>query len=143
MGRLREEYVNSGKVRFVYKHFAILGPESNRAAEASECAAEQGQFWPFHDLVFSDQVASRSSLDDAYLASVAGQIGLDTAAFSECLSSGRYTSQIRQESFSVQSMGIRGTPGFLINGVFVSGAQPYEVFQQIIEEQLQALSASQ
>lgn len=139
MGRLREEYITTGKVRFVYKHFAILGAESNRAAEASECAAEQGQFWPFHDLVFADQYANHSTLTEDKLISQAAEIGLDTTTFSQCLTSGRYTNQIRQESLSVQSMGVRGTPAFLVNGVFISGAQPYEIFQQVIEQQLQAL----
>lgn len=139
---MRAEYIDTGKVRFVYKHFAILGPESNRAAEASECAAEQNQFWAYHDLVFSDQSSTRSTLSEDRLISLAGQLDLDTTAFGECLSSGRYANQIRQESLSVQSMGIRGTPAFLVNSVFVSGAQPYEVFQQIIEEQLQTLETN-
>ena len=136
MSRIRDEYVDTGKVRFVYKHYAILGPESSRAAEASECAAEQEQFWDFHDLVFADQVNTHSSLNQAKLVELADQIGLDTEAFSECLSSGRYSLQISRESQAVQAMGVRGTPGFLVNGLFVSGAQPFEVFQQIIEEQL-------
>ena len=137
MSRLREEYINTGKVRFVYKHFAILGPESSRAAEASECAAEQGEFWAYHDLIFEDQLTSHSTLSEDRLVSMAGEIGLDTTAMTECLTSARYSAQISQESLTVQSMGVRGTPGFLINGAFVSGAQPYEVFQQIIEEHLQ------
>jgi len=129
--------VNTGQVRFVYKHFAILGPESNRAAEASECAAEQGQFWAYHDRVFADQNETRSSLSAERLGELAGEIGLeDTAAFNECLNSGRYASLISRETLAVQSMGVRGTPAFLINGVFVSGAQPFEVFQQVFEEQL-------
>jgi protein-disulfide isomerase len=139
LSRIREEYVASGKVRFVYKHFAILGPESNRTAEASECAAEQDSFWEFHDLIFADQVANRSQLNDENLVRFAGQIGLDTETFDECLTSGRYRTQISQESLSVQSLGVRGTPAFLVNGVFISGAQPFEVFQQVIEEQLQAI----
>lgn len=126
----------------MYKHFAILGPESNRSAEASECAAEQGQFWAFHDRVFADQTTSRSTLSAGRLAELAADIGLDPAAFSECLDSGRYSAQITQESLSVQSLGVRGTPAFLINGTFVSGAQPFEVFQQIIEEQLAQLPAA-
>jgi hypothetical protein len=134
--RLREEYINTGKVRFVYKHFAILGPESTRAAEASECAAEHGKFWEYHDLVFADQNSTRSSLNVDRLAELAGSIGLDTTAFSECLSSRRYGAQVNQESLSVQSMGVRGTPAFLLNGVFISGAQPFEAFQQVIEEML-------
>ncbi|MCG3209679.1 MAG: hypothetical protein FOGNACKC_03306 [Anaerolineae bacterium] len=131
--------MSSGKVRFAYKHFAILGPESNRAAEASECAAEQNQFWAYHDRVFADQVSERSTLSADRLTELAGEIGLDTAAFRQCLDSGKYTSQISQESLSVQSLGVRGTPAFLINGVFVSGAQPFEAFQQVIEEQLAQL----
>jgi protein-disulfide isomerase len=136
--RLREKYINTGQVRFVYKHFAILGPESSRTAEATECAAEQGKFWEYHDRIFADQTTVRSILDDDKLGELASEIGLDTSAFSECLASGRYAGQIQRESQAAGAMGLRGTPGFLINGVFVSGAQPFEVFQQVIEEQLQA-----
>jgi protein-disulfide isomerase len=142
LGRIRKEYVETGKVRFVYKHFAILGPESNRAAEASECAAEQKAFWPFHDLVFQDQHDNRSSLTQEKLTSMAEEIGLETAAFEECLTSGRYSPQISREAQTAQALGLRGTPGFLINGLFINGAQPFEVFQQVIEEQLAALEAN-
>lgn len=140
MSRIREAYVDTDKVRFAYKHFAILGPESNRSAEASECAAEQDKFWEYHDAVFTDQITARSSLNAERLASIADDIGLDTEEFGECLSSGRHTSLVRQESLSIQSLGVRGTPAFLVNGVFISGAQPFEVFQQVIEEQLQELN---
>lgn len=136
MGRIREEYISTGKVRFVYKHFAILGPDSSRTAEASECAAEQDKFWEFHDLVFVDQVSNRTPLTADNLVKLAASIGLDTTSFNNCLTSGRYSNQIVRESQSVQSMGVRGTPAFLVNGVFISGAQPFEVFQQVIEEQL-------
>lgn len=142
MGRIREEYINTGKVRFVYKQFAILGSESNRAAEASECAAEQGKFWDYHDTVFADQVSTRSTLDDEKLTELAGETGLDATAFGECLGSDRYVSQIKQDSLVVQTLGVRVTPAFLINGVFISGAQPFEIFQQVIEEQLGDSSSS-
>lgn len=125
-------------MKYVYKHFAILGPESNRGAEASECAAEQDAFWPYHDQVFADQNENHSSLNQEKLVSIAADIGLDTSAFTDCLSSGRYSLQISRESQTVQSLGLRGTPGFLINGLFINGAQPFEVFQQIIDEQLAA-----
>ncbi|MBN1218346.1 MAG: DsbA family protein [Anaerolineae bacterium] len=140
MSRIRSEYIETGKVRFVYKHFAILGPDSNRAAQASECAAEQDRFWDYHDTVFANQLANRSPLDTENLAGLAGDIGLDTTTFGECLDSGKYTEQINRESLAVQSLGVRGTPAFLINGVFISGAQPFEVFQQVIEEQLQQIN---
>lgn len=136
MSRIREQYIDTGQVRFTYKHFAILGPESNRAAEASECAAEQDKFWEYHDRLFADQTTTRSTLNDERLLELAAEVGLDTDVLDECLSSGRYTNKVRQESLSIQSMGVRGTPAFLINGTFLSGAQPFEVFQQVIEEQL-------
>ncbi len=131
--------METGKARFVYKHFAILGPDSSRAAEASECAAEQGEFWAYHDQVFLGRATGEADLSEQSLVAQAANIGLDMDDFTECVTSGRYSSQIRQEALSVQSMGVRGTPGFLINGVFVSGAQPFEVFQEIIEEQLAEL----
>ncbi|MCB0208941.1 MAG: thioredoxin domain-containing protein [Anaerolineae bacterium] len=138
MSRIREEYVETGKVKFVYKHFAILGPESSRAAEASECAAEQEAFWPFHDRVFADQAETHSTLNQEKLVSLANELDLDTSAFQDCLSSGRYSLQISKESQTVQALGLRGTPGFLINGLFINGAQPFDVFQGIIDEQLTA-----
>ena len=141
--RLRKEYVSTGQVRFVYKHYAILGQESSRSAEASECIAEQGKFWEYHDAIFADQATTRSTLDDPRLAELAGQVGVDTTAFEECLASGRYTAQISQQSLSVQALGFRGTPSFLINGVALTGAQPFEVFQQVIEEQLKAVGKAQ
>ena len=70
--------MNTGKVRFAYKHFAILGPESNLSAEASECAAEQEQFWAFHDRTFIDQLSERSSLSADRLTELAADIGPTT-----------------------------------------------------------------
>ena len=134
MSRIREEYVDTGKVRFAYKNYAILGPDSALAAEASECAAEQDQFWAYHDRLF----ANPGGFADAKLISLAGQIGLDTAAFEACLTSGRYTSLIANDAAVVQSLGVRGTPGFVINGKYLAGAQSYEAFRQIIEQELLA-----
>lgn len=136
MSRIREDYINTGQVRFTYKHFAVLGPQSVRAAEASECAADQDQFWPYHDRLFEDLMAGDSNFTDARLVEIAGELGLDTTAFETCLTSGQYSELVSVESLTIQQLGVRGTPGFLINGVFISGAQPYEVFQQVIEEAL-------
>jgi protein-disulfide isomerase len=134
--QLRQEYIDTGKVRFAYKHLAVLGADSVRAAEASECAAEQDKFWDYHDLVFTDQATNHTPLTEDNLVKLAGQAELDAAAFSDCLTSGRYNNQVMLESQAVQSLGVRGTPGFVVNGVYIPGAQPFEVFQQVIEEQL-------
>lgn len=124
-------------MRFGYQHFAFLGPESKWAAEASECAADQEAFWEYHDLLFDNQAGENGgafSMDN--LKRFAGELGLDTAAFNECLESGKYTSIVDTETSTAQSLGVRSTPSFLINGKPVVGAQGYEVFKQYIDAEL-------
>jgi protein-disulfide isomerase len=139
LSQIRSDYIDTGKVRFVYKSFPILGVESTRAAEAGECAAEQGKFWEFHDLVFQDQVNSHRTLDDQALINMADELDLDVDVFTDCYTSGRYAAKISQDVLSIQSLGVRGTPGFLVNGVYVAGAQPYQSFAQLFEQQLAAI----
>ena len=115
-------------VKIVYKHFDRGGTDS-KAGQAAECASEQGKFWEMHDVLFD-----KGSSGD--LEAYAGEIGLDTTAFKECLDSGKYASKITQNTQEGRSFGIRGTPGFMVNGQLVSGAQPFENFQQIIEAEL-------
>ena len=134
--QIKEQYIDTGKVRFTYKHLAVLGPDSVRAAEASECAAEQDTFWDFHNQVFLDQAQNRSQLNVENLVGLANDIDLDTDAFRECLESGRYNNQVNQESMVVRNLGVNGTPGFVVNGVYIPGAQPFDVFKQVIDEEL-------
>ncbi len=115
-------------VQIVYKHFNRGGTDS-RTGQAAECASDQGKFWEMHDTIFDK--GSSGNLE-AY----AADIGLDTSAFKECLDSGKYASKITQNTQEAISFGISGTPGFLVNGQLVSGAQPFENFQQIIEAEL-------
>lgn len=130
--------MQKGLVRFGYQHFAFLGPESEWAAEASECAAEQDAFWPFHDLLYFEKYGgeNRGAFSKENLKQFAAELGLDTAAFNACLESGKYTAIVREGKKLGQSMGVRGTPAFLINGQAVVGAQPFEVFQQVIEREI-------
>jgi protein-disulfide isomerase len=124
-------------VRLGYWHFAFLGSESQWAGEASECAAEQDAFWEYHDLLFSSQKGENiGAFDKENLKQFAVDLGLDTEAFNECLDSGKYASLVQSETASARSMGVQSTPTFLINGQPVLGAQPFETFQQVIEEQL-------
>ena len=135
---IREYYVKTGKVRFAFHHIATLGPESVRSAVASECAAEQDQFWAFHDRVFADQAARHSTLDDEKLIDIADKLDLDIIAFEACLNADRYTDQINEQTRKAQqSVGIRATPGFIINDTLLVGAKPFEVFSEIIEQKLQ------
>ena len=135
--QIDEQFVDAGLVRFGYQHFAFLGPESQKAAEASECAAEQGAFWPYHDLLFGRLTGEyRGALTPAGLTQYAADVGLDTEAFDVCLNSGKYASLVTTETSSAQSLGVTGTPAFLVNGRPLVGAQPFEVFEQVIEAEL-------
>lgn len=114
-----------------------MGQESFDAAEASECAADQDAFWEYHDLLFERQSGeNRGAYAVENLKQFAADLGLDTEAFNECLDSGKYTQVVQEQTRTAQSMGVSSTPAFVINGRAVIGAQPYEVFEQTIEQAL-------
>ncbi|MGB7340266.1 MAG: DsbA family protein [Phototrophicaceae bacterium] len=122
-------------VYFVYRDFAILGPESINAAIASECADDQEQFWTYHDLLFANQ----ANLNRATYISLAEDLNLDMDTFTGCIDNETHLEEVQADSSTVQQLGATGTPTFFINGRFVSGAQPFEVFARIIEEELEAV----
>lgn len=126
--KIEAEYINAGKARFVYRHLAVLGPFSERAAEAAECAGEQGKFWPYHDRLF--EKAGRLAFTDARLTE---ELRLDRAALEACIASGRHTDRILGESALARRLGASGTPTFLINGKLLIGAHPFETFKRILD----------
>ncbi len=132
--QIDESYVEDGIVRIGYQHFPFLGEASLVAAEASECAAEQDAFWEYHDLVFERITAGSRDFSQENLQALAAEMELDTAAFGECLASGRYQETIMSEAATAQSIGVGSTPTFLVNGEPVIGAQPFQVFSRIIEQ---------
>ncbi len=136
--QIDEAYVEKGLVRFGYQHFPFLGEESRLAAEASECAAEQDAFWEYHDYLFFEKYGgeNQGAFAEDNLKQFAADLDLDTEAFNTCLDSGKYTSVVQNERSMLQSIGVRSTPAFLVNGQPVLGAQPFEAFQQIIETEL-------
>lgn len=119
-------------MRLGYVHFAFLTPESFLAAEATECAAEQEAFWLLHDLIFADN----RNLTNEKLAGFAEQLNLDVEAFTACLDSGKYNAVVNAQTQFGQSIGVRSTPSFLVNGRPLVGAQSFEVFEQYVEEEL-------
>jgi len=129
-----DEYVTSGKVRFVYRDFPLtsIHQYAQISAEASECADEQSKFWEYHDVLFENQ----ASLEKDSLKKYANDLGLDSGKFNECLDSGKYKSEVNKDSQDAQKVGGQGTPYFLVGEIPVSGAQPYENFKQAIEAQL-------
>lgn len=121
-----------------YWHFAFLGPESFQAAEASECAAEQDAFWEYHDLLFDNQNGeNRGAFNTENLKALAAELELNTEEFNQCLDSGKYTEAVNAATGAAQSIGVRSTPAFIINGQPVVGAQEFAFFQQLIDEELQ------
>ena len=111
-----------------------IHPLAMGAAQAARCAGEQGKFWEYHDLLFADQ----GGLDKPGLTSKAQKLQLDQKQFDACLIAEKYRTQIQQDGQEGVRAGVSGTPGFFINGVFISGAQPEATFEKLIQEQLMA-----
>lgn len=127
--------MNSGKVRIGYVHFAFLGEESQWAAEASECAADQEKFWEYHDLLFEKQAGENGgAFNKENLVGFAEEMGLDQKQFAECLDSGKYSSLVSGQTSFAQQLGVQSTPSFIINDQPLVGAQPFETFQKLIDE---------
>ena len=131
-----DDYVSAGDVRFVYRHFAFLGEESVWAAEATECADEQGSFWEYHDTLFENWTGTDGNFSFSNLVNFAAGMGLDTNQFSDCLTERRYLDRVRADSEYGASIGVESTPSVFVNGERVSGE--YENFRQAIEDALAA-----
>lgn len=136
--RISEKYIQTGKVKMAFVHFPILGADSMQAAEATECAAQQDRFWDYHNTVY-DNIGI--GYTPANLTSLAKDIGLDTATFEQCLANFPETSLLEDDVRLSQVMGVRGTPAFLVNGIPLAGAYPYEEFEKIIDEILEGASS--
>lgn len=118
-------------VAIYYRHFPLtsIHPFAQKASEASECAAEQGKFKEFHDVLFKNQQA----LDAASLKKYAGDIGLDSAKFSQCFDSAKYVGKVNSDASLGSGVGVNGTTSFFINGTQVVGAQPQANFERVID----------
>ena len=137
---LREKYIKTGKVKFIYRNFAFLGQESFWAANAARCAGEQGKFWQYHDYLYSNQSGeNQGAFSKDNLKSFATALGLDTEKFNACLDSEKYTDLIQKETKAGAEAGVQGTPANFINGTLYPGALPAATFTQIIDNELKKL----
>ena len=131
IARILDEY--GDQIRFVYKDYPLPShPNAFKAAEAGNCANDQGEFWPFHDRLFESQGA----LDVASLKTYASELGLEPEAFTACLDSGRHASRVERDLEIGSGYGVSSTPTLFVNGRAVVGAMPYESFVEIIQEEL-------
>ena len=123
----------------MYRHQPLLGPESIRAAEATECAAEQGRFWEYHDLVFANQEGKNAgAFGDANLKGFAVSLRLNLDTFSTCLESDQYAEIVERSNKDANDLGVRSIPTTFINGRRLEGLGGYDVYRRMIEEELAA-----
>ena len=121
------------RIHFVYRHYPLANhPRARPAAEAAQCAHEQGKFWEYHDRLFGNQAL----LGDEDLKQHAAVLGLDAGQFNACYDSQKYKADVDTDIRAGDEAGVSGTPAFYINGRMLSGAQPFEAFKRIIDEEL-------
>ncbi|MBU1149141.1 DsbA family protein [Patescibacteria group bacterium] len=128
--QILEQYPDD--VILYYKHFPLsFHDNAQKAAEASECAGEQGKFWEMHDLLYA-----ASSLSVEVFKGFAKDLGLNTGTFDSCLDDGKYAAKVAADTQEGIAAGVEGTPATYVNGMLISGAYPFESFQEIIEAEL-------
>ena len=130
--QVEEKY--GDKVRLVFRDFPLvqIHRDAAKAAEAGECAHEQGKFWEMHDKLFANQ----SKLQVEAMKQTATEIGLDAEKFNQCMDSSKYAAEVQKDVDEGSRYGVTGTPAFFINGRMLSGAQPLEAFTEMIDEEL-------
>jgi len=138
--RLKAEYVDTGKVRYLFRDFPFPGQANViRASEAAACAAEGGRYYEYHEVLFR-AAASWGGLEgpslDRYLTDLAGQLGLDTGAFGACLASGRHREAVLADQKLAGDLGLTGTPTFFIAGEKRTGFLPYEEWKALLDRAL-------
>ncbi len=133
-----KDYVDSGKAKFIFRSYAFLGPASTVAANAAECANDQGKFWAFHNYMYDNQPdeSDTSMYTTDKLTAIAGQLGMDTDQFQSCLSANKDNDKVNTDFSDGQKAGVSGTPTIFIDGTPIVGAQPYASFKQIIDQEL-------
>ncbi|MEE3229204.1 MAG: DsbA family protein, partial [Chloroflexota bacterium] len=127
----------SGLVRYEY-HYATFDQSVGRfAAEAAECANQQGAFWPYHDILYANQTGARDQYSERRLIAFAEDIDLDGGDFRSCLDEGKSSVVVQQDAALAAEMGVNATPTVFINGEKEEGSMPFEIYKEIIERKLE------
>jgi protein-disulfide isomerase len=135
---LKQEYIDTGKVRLIFKDFPIVSQHGGLAAQAAECAGEQGYYWEMHDQLFANPAEWDASPDAALAAfrRYAEAYGMDAEALVACVAEERYKPEVDRDFEEGQELRLFGTPTFIINRLLLSGAQSPEVFAEVIDNLL-------
>lgn len=122
-----------GKIKLVYRNLPLttIHPDSMSAAEAAMCAGEQDAYWQYHEKLFSG-----TTLGSAIYTQYAQELNLNMTSFEACLKDHKYQAKIQADSDFALNLGVQSTPTFFINGLAIVGAQPLNVFQQVIDKEL-------
>jgi protein-disulfide isomerase len=135
---IEEQYIDTGRVKLIFRDFPVHGEGAIAMAMVAECAADQGKFWEMHVLLYErveEWSASEQLLDT--LLGYADELGMDSDAFYDCLQQGTTIERIREDYEIGVQEGVDATPTFFVNGTEVRGAVPFEDFQSVIEEELE------
>lgn len=141
LAQIKKDFIDTGKAKFAYRHYPLtsIHPNAQKAAEASECANEQGKFWDYHDQLFTYQTDWESLSKDAFnakLSEYATAVGIDGATLTSCVTSGKFADKVNEDLTAGSAVGVDGTPATFINGIRISGAVPYSEFKAEIEKAL-------
>jgi protein-disulfide isomerase len=134
--QLAPQFIDTGKVKLVYHNFPIIGPESETAAQAAECAGDQNKFWAYANYLFTHQNGENAgAFSPDTLKKFAAQLGLNQSTFNTCLDTGKYSAAVKQQAAEGQQRGVNVTPTFFINGRKYEGALPYDQMVTLIDAQ--------
>lgn len=135
--QIRENFIKTGKAKMVSRNFAFLGDESIAAAEAAECAKDQGKFWEFRDSIYKEEIKdgreNNGNLNNNFFMSLSKNLGMDTSAFSDCLVKNKYSNKVKEDYDGGILAGVQSTPTIFINGKKIEGAVPFSQFSSVIE----------
>jgi len=138
-----KNYVKTGKVKMIFKDYNIIGPDSVNASHGAHCAKDQGLFWEYHDILYSNWTGENNGwASSENLGKFAQEIGLDMDIWSECMVNGKHSQTILGSNEDAKSLELTGTPAFFVIGpdgktTRLFGAQPYETFEKVFENELQ------
>lgn len=133
--KIKADFVDTGQVRFAFRQMAFIGDESILAAEATECANDQGKFWEYHEKVYQNQGGENvGTYTVDSLTTWAGEVSLDTAKFKSCLTSHKFRGKVRQETNTGSNQGVYSTPALFINDKLVDPGSSYEQIKALITQ---------
>ena len=148
---LKVSYVQTGKLKIIFRDIAFLGSESEAAGQAALCAADQNKFWPYHDLLYQSKLNdfnNKGSEDDGFynrkfFVGLAQQLNLNITDFESCYDSGKYAQTVKNDTNLALQQGINSTPSIFINGEELQpGLLPFSSYQQAIESALSSSTSS-